>query len=361
MVERSLLQPGTRIICLREIQRSIAQSVKQLIEDKIEYFKVEQYFRPLKNEIKVAGGGIISFQGLQDHTAESIKSLEGYDVAWVEEAQTLSKRSNELLRPTIRKDGSELWYSWNPRHATDPVDVLLRGKNPPPDSIVIHARCKDNPWFPNTLKEEREHDYKIDPDNANHIWEGDYWSKSDAQVLNGKWSVEAFEPMEHWGGPYYGCDWGFAVDPTTLIRCWVADNILYIEYEAWGVGYELGPQTTRLFEKVPGARNHIIRADNARPESISLMKNQEGFNIVSVKKWPGSVEDGISHLRSYDKIIIHPRCEHTETEARLYRYKVDKQSGDVLPAIIDDNNHCIDPIRYALAPLIKHRAPWKGL
>ena len=166
--------PGTRIVCIREVQKSLKESVKRLLEDKIESLGVGPEFRLLTDSIVTPGGGVILFQGMQDHTAESIKSLEGFDVGYVEEAQTLSSRSLELLRPTIRKEGSELWFAWNRRNASDPVDKFLTGPSPPADSIVVQANWRDNPFFPKVLEGEREHDQKNNPERYGHIWEGDY-------------------------------------------------------------------------------------------------------------------------------------------------------------------------------------------
>ena len=126
--------------------KTLNQSVKKLLELKIEALGVGSMFEVQESVIKTPHGGLIIFQGMQNHTADSIKSLEGYDIAWVEEAQTLSQRSLDLLRPTIRKPGSELWFSWNPNLEGDPVDKLLRGDNPPPGSIVVQANYKDNPF-----------------------------------------------------------------------------------------------------------------------------------------------------------------------------------------------------------------------
>ena len=174
VVERCVQNPGTRVVCAREVQRSLRESVKLLIEDKIRAFGLESAFRILTDSIVAPGRGLIVFQGLQDHTAESIKSLEGFSIGYVEEAQTLTSRSLELLRPTIRAPGSELWFSWNPRHSSDPVDELLRGPNPPPDAIVVRANWRDNPFFPAELEEERAYDERTRPDRYGHIWLGEY-------------------------------------------------------------------------------------------------------------------------------------------------------------------------------------------
>lgn len=175
---------GRRIVCVREVQKSLKESVKRLIEDKIGAMGVVGQFDIRNDHIVTPGGGVILFQGMQDHTAESIKSLEGFDVAYVEEAQTLSARSLEMLRPTIRKDGSELWFSWNPRNAEDPVDKFLRGLNPPKSAAVVQANWRDNPFFPSVLAEERDHDRTANPDRYGHIWEGDYEPAAAGAIWN---------------------------------------------------------------------------------------------------------------------------------------------------------------------------------
>lgn len=174
LVEYALSKQNFRAVCVREVQKSLKESVKRLVEDKIRAMGVAEHFNILNDQIGTPGGGVILFQGMQDHTAESIKSLEGMDVAWVEEAQTLSARSLEMLRPTIRSAGSELWFSWNPRSAQDPVDQMLRGLEPPKGAIVVKANWSDNPFFPAELADEREDDYRKKPGRYLHIWEGAY-------------------------------------------------------------------------------------------------------------------------------------------------------------------------------------------
>ncbi|HDZ39699.1 MAG TPA: PBSX family phage terminase large subunit [Marinobacter sp.] len=172
-IELCVQKPGTRIVCVREVQKALKESVKLLMEDKIASLEVTG-FTILSDRIDTPGGGIILFQGMQDHTAESIKSLEGFDRAYVEEAQTLTKRSLEMLRPTIRKPKSEIWFSWNPRHASDPVDEFLRGPIPPPDAIVVRTNYDRNPFFPDVMTEERLYDEQHTRDRYGHIWLGDY-------------------------------------------------------------------------------------------------------------------------------------------------------------------------------------------
>lgn len=181
LVDESLSAPGEigeglRSVCIREVQKTLAQSAKRLIEAKLQKCGLgeAQGFKVYKSEIETPGDGLIIFQGMQDHTAESIKSLEGYHRAWVEEAQTLSAKSLELLRPTIRTPGSELWFSWNPRRKIDPVDEMFRQGEPPTNSRVVQANWSDNPWFPPELEQERLDCLRDNPDQYPHIWEGDY-------------------------------------------------------------------------------------------------------------------------------------------------------------------------------------------
>ena len=174
LVERAVTVSGLRAVCVREVQKSLKDSVKKLVEDKIEAMGVGHLFEVLATEIRTPGGGLIIFQGMQDHTAESIKSLEGFDIAWVEEAQSLSSRSLELLRPTIRKPGSEIWFTWNPKSAHDPVDQFLRQGTPPANAIIIKANYYDNPFLPPELDEERSDDERRKPERYRHIWMGEY-------------------------------------------------------------------------------------------------------------------------------------------------------------------------------------------
>lgn len=188
VIERCEMRPGTRIVCVREVQKSLKESVKLLLEDKIKTFGLESHFRVLSDSIQTPGNGVIVFQGMADHTADSIKSLEGFDVGYVEEAHTLTERSLELLRPTIRKDGSEIWFSWNPRHSSDPVDLFFRGPTPPENAIIIHSNYPDNPWFSEEMEAERTYDEKNNPARYAHIWLGEY----EPQAVGAIWNRDVF-------------------------------------------------------------------------------------------------------------------------------------------------------------------------
>ena len=346
LVIRATSQKGLRAACVREVQKSLKNSVKLLVEDKIRSLGVNHLFEVLEAEIRTPGGGVIMFQGMQNHTADSIKSLEGFDVAWVEEAQSLSQRSLDLLRPTIRKPGSELWFSWNPGKPTDPVDMLLRGDNPPRNAVVIEVNWCDNPHLPQDLRDEQEDDLKRDPDKWLHVWNGAYSLNSEARVFR-NWTVKEFTAPTN-AIHRFGADWGFAIDPTVLVRCHVEGRTLYVDHEVSEVGCEID-KTPALFDKIEGSRKFLIRADSARPETVSYMKRQ-GFRITPAIKGTGSIEDGVEFLRSFD-IVVHPRCKHVIEELTLYAYKVDPHTEEILPALDDKNNHTSDALRYALEEL----------
>ena len=344
LIESHILDPDRSSVCVREIQKSLNQSVKRLLELKIEQMQAHSYFEIQETIIKSkSGAGRIIFQGMQNHTADSIKSLEGYDCAWVEEAQSLSQTSLDLLRPTIRKPGSELWFTWNPRNSTDPVDVLLRGTNPPPDSTVVEVNYNDNPWFPDVLRQEMEFDQRRDPERFLHVWKGEYVESGSSRVFS-NWRIEDFESPPD-AIHRLGADWGFAQDPTVLIRCHIVGRTLYIDYEAYRVGCEI-MDTPELFMTIPDSERWPIVADSSRPETIRHMQKHGFPKIMPAVKGPKSVEEGVEWLKSFD-IVVHPRCVHTIDELTHYRYKIDPLTNKVLPVLEDKSNHVIDALRYA--------------
>lgn len=176
LIEDALCERGLLSVCVREVQKSLKDSTKRLIESKLAHYRLGEMdgFKVYREAIRTPGDGIIIFQGMQDHTAESIKSLEGFRRALVEEAQSLSPRSLALLRPTLRAPGSELWFAWNPRHRSDPVDAMLRGPELPTGAVVVRANWSDNKWFTAELEQERQDCLRMAPEQYDHIWEGGY-------------------------------------------------------------------------------------------------------------------------------------------------------------------------------------------
>lgn len=347
------------ILSGREYMNSLEESSMEEIKQAIRstpwldaYFDIgEKYIRTKNRRVSYV------FAGLR-HNLDSIKSKARILIAWIDEAENVSKIAWQKLTPTVREAGSEIWVTWNPEKDGSPTDERFR-KNPPPESKIVELNYTDNPWFPAVLDQERLSDRdRLDDQTYAWIWDGAYRENSEAQILSGKYRVAEFE-FDRFDGPYFGIDWGFSQDPTAGVRLGIYDQRLYVEFEAGKVGLENDDIAKFMIERLPGIEQHAVRADSARPETISHVKSTGNGTrlalprIVGVEKWKGSVEDGISHLRSYKEIIIHPRCTKFLHEARTYSYKVDRMTGDVLPEIVDKNNHYIDATRYALGPLIK--------
>lgn len=340
-----------RVLCTRQFQSSISMSVHKLLRDSINCLGLSTYFKVTRESISCVNGSEFYFKGIQNNIDE-IKSIEGIDICWVEEAQNVSKESWEVLCPTIRKENSEIWVSFNPKLESD--ETYQRFViHPSEDCISVLVNYEDNPWFPDVLRKEMEYCRKVNVSDYEYIWLGKPQVNTDAQVFKGRYEIQEFADVDLTTRFFHGADWGFAQDPTTLVRAFIKEDCLYIDQECYGVSVELD-ETPQLFENIPTSRTFPIKADCARPETISFMRRR-GFNITPAKKWHGSVEDGLAVLKSFRKIIIHPRCKHAADEFRLYSYKIDKNNGDILPIIEDKNNHIIDALRYALDGYIKGR------
>jgi phage terminase large subunit len=350
------------ILGAREYMNSLEDSSMEEIKQAIrsvpwldDYFDIgEKFIRTKNRRVWYA------FSGLR-HNLDSIKSKARVLIAWVDEAETVSETAWIKLLPTVREDGSEVWVTWNPEKDGSPTDDRFR-KHAPEGSKIVELNYTDNPWFPDVLDLERTNDQaRLDDQTYAWIWDGAYRENSEAQILAGKYRVAEFTPESGWNGPYFGIDWGFSQDPTAGVKCWVHDNRLWIEREAGKVGLENDDIADFMIRALPEIEKYAIRADSARPETISHVKsNGQGQRsslprITGVEKWKGSVEDGIAHLRSYKEIIIHPSCKKWLKEARMYSYKTDRLTGDVLADIVDANNHFMDATRYALAPLITRK------
>ena len=362
LVEEAILKPGMRAVCIREVQKSLAESAKRLIEDKIQKMGVGALFDVKKTEIGTPGGGVILFQGMQDHTAESIKSLEGIDRAWIEEAQTLSSRSWRMLRPTIRKEDSEIWASWNARLKSDPVDMFFRGVQGMADEniVSVQANWKDNPWFPKVLEDERQRDLRNDPDAYPHVWEGEYVS-----ILAGAYYAKALREAEadgridfvpadpnlrtyaFWdiGGP------GKKADAMTIVLAQFVGleiRVLdYIEGQGQVLGYYTGELRDRGWSKaycvVPhdAAQTH---ADNPTGMDFEAQLRGAGFQTEKVHSPPGIVMQRVATTR---KLFPRIRFNAAKTEALRaalgwYHEKRDEERGVGLGPDHDWSSHAAD-------------------
>ena len=346
------------ILCGREYMNSLNESSLEEIKQAIksvswlnDYYEIgEKYVRTKNKRIAYA------FTGLR-HNLDSIKGKSRILLAWVDEAENVSEAAWRKLLPTVREDDSEVWITWNPENKGSATDKRFRQVE---HEFIVEMNYNDNPFFPDVLEQERLND-QANLDDATYcwIWEGAYLEASDAQIFNGKFIVKEFERHPTWNGPYNGLDFGFSTDPTGATSSWVHDGILYIEHEACKVGLEIDDTPDYLKDNIPGIENYELIADNARPESISYLKRNGIPKIKACVKGKGSVEDGIAHLKGYKQIVIHPRCTATAKEFRLYSYKTDRLSGEILPEIIDKHNHLIDSLRYAHERTMKRGANTK--
>lgn len=275
LIEQCLVERGTRAVCIREVQRTLKESSKRLIEDKLTGLGLTQSdgFRVFNEVIETPGDGVITFSGMQDHTAESIKSLEGFRIAWCEEAQTLSARSLSLLRPTIRAENSELWFSWNPRRKTDAVDAMLRGEEIPTGAVVVRANWSDNPYFPSVLEQERQDCLRLQPDQYDHVWGGGY-----ATVL-----VGAYFARELASARADGRIGRVAADPLLPIRIFVdiggtgARSDAFAMWGAQFVGREI--RVLDYYEAVGqsfGVHVEWLRSKNHTPQRAQIILPHDG-------------------------------------------------------------------------------------
>lgn len=372
-----------RVLCVRELQNSIKESIHQLLSEQIERLGLAAYFDVQEKVILgrrwydvmddngqwVKRRSEFIFAGVKSDPGK-IKSLEGADICLVEEAEKVSKTSWEALGPTIRRPGAEIWVVFNPRDETD--ETYKQFVLHPPRGHEFRSafvNWDDNPWFPQTLQIdrtralERIEDAVDDDDRAqlqadyDHVWGGLTHSRSDVAIFRKRVMIHEFDEPPEKTRILFGADWGFAVDPIALIRFWVTDvegiQELWISHEAFGTGVELD-EIAQLFDSLPGSRKWPIKGDCSRPETISYVARQ-GFNLSAAEKWPGSVEDGISHIKGFRRIHMHTRCKRIQEEARLYSYKVDKITSEVLPIIVDKWNHGWDAVRYGLDGFIQRR------
>ncbi len=337
-------QRPERVLCAREVQKSIKDSVKRLLDDEIERLGLRAFFESTETEIRGKNGSLFIFAGLRGNAA-GIKSLEGVTKAWVEEAATISQGSLDTLVPTIRAKNSEIWFTWNPDLATDPIDMMFRGPDgAPPSTILLEINHEHNRWFPDVLEAEMEYTRSRDTDKYLHVWRGQYRQNSEARVFK-NWKVEDFETDP--GAEFrLGADFGFSIDPSCAVRCYINGRQLFVDHEAYGLNVEI-TNLPDLFMTIPDGEKWWMTADSSRPETISHLRNHGFPRIRSAVKGARSVEEGVEFLKTYD-IIVHPRCRHLIDELTLYSYKTDSLTGEVTPILADKDNHMIDALRYAV-------------
>tara|TARA_Y100000310_G_scaffold265440_1_gene276478 strand:+ start:267 stop:1466 length:1200 start_codon:yes stop_codon:yes gene_type:complete len=341
-IARILLLQGMResmfIPCVREIQASIKYSVKKLLDDTIEMFGWQWFYESKLTEIIGKNGTKFVFFGMQEFNADNVKSLEGADSCWVAEAQSMSRRSINILRPTIRKDGSVIWWDFNPRYSTDPVyvDYIL---NDDPNAEVLNLSWRDNPWFTNALRLEMESDIARDPGEAAHTWEGEIADLQHAIIKN--WDIvrEVPEGVQLLG---YGLDFGYANDPAVLMKIWMQHEHLYLQQLVYGTGLT-NQDLAERFRELGLTREDVIRADSAEPKSIAEIQ-REGFTCIAGEKGPDYKRAAAKWFKSR-QIHILQGSEDAIREFPNWKWDRDR-FGNMLPRPADGNDHTIDASIY---------------
>jgi phage terminase large subunit len=372
-----------RILCAREFQKSIRESVHYLLKSQIFRLGLEAEY--IINDTEIVNrwtGSQFIFVGLH-HNMSAKKSMEAIDICWIEEAETISQDSWDVLDPTIRSPGSEIWISFNPREELDPIFQMFALKEKRlPGAMVLQVGWKDNPWLPEVLRRQAEYMREHDPERYEHIWGGKTWFKNDAQVLYGKWCSKDFDVQltgrANYSGPFLGVDFGFSQDPSCGVKSYVellnsqdvgrtvevegADvqgplrRNLYIAEEAFAMPGTPGAEITHLhgvLDTISEFRKYTSLADSARPETISHLVNVDGMILMrGCVKWPGCVEDGIAYLRGFERIYVHPSCTNVLEECRLWSYKRDPLTKKPLRLLKPGYDHGWDAIRYSHEDLV---------
>lgn len=343
--------PGSLTLCCREVQNSINDSVYSLLVNIIEENDLSEFFTwSEKSGIKHINGSRIIFKGLKKESVESIKSIEKAKYCWVEEAHTISQKSLDILIPTIiRNDGFKIFFTLNARFETDPVYVeYIKNKNK--DCAVLKINYNENPFCTKRFIEIAKNLQEVDYDKYLHVYCGELLKHSDALVFKDKFVVRDFKTPNN-VMLYYGGDFGYSPDPATAIRCFIKGRYLFIDKELYEHKVEI-ENMPDFYNLMPGIKRNITTVDSSRPEIISHMR-RKGFKFKKAKKGQDSIFFGISFLRSFKKIIIHPECVNTIQEFSSYSFKIDKFTEKPIPGKLEDkNNHIIDALRYALELLM---------
>jgi len=350
------MQSQTLILCARESQNSLTDSVHALLSDIIKSHNLEHIFTIERDKIfnKLNGSKFI-FKGMRQD-AGHLRSMTGVDIVWIEEAQYIGRAGFTSLDDTIRKDGSQIIMVLNPRYSDDPIyaDFVSIPRN---DTLKININIMDNKFATDVSRAKARRMMENNYDEYLHVYCGELKEASDALIFKGKYEVREFPEPPRGTIFYHGADWGFSQDPNAIIRAFKDGENLCVDYSVFGYQTEI-EELPKLFNQIPGIKYHEVRADNARPETISFMQSK-GFNVVPCDKGKGSVEDGIERLRGFNKIVIHPRCVDLIDEFRNYSYKIDQHRIDpktgrekITTVIRDDYNHGIDALRYATEGLV---------
>jgi len=294
----------------------------------------------------------VSAVGANDEGSEArIRGMTAQ--AWVADEVTLYPRSFYLQAyGRCSAGGRQKWLTCNPDSPShwfkrEVIDEIESGNL---DGSVWWFTLNDNPSLDDEYKRNISRQYTGTWYDRMILGK---WVSSGNSVFD-RWHVEKFDPPED-AFFYFGMDWGFSEDPSVLVRCYIHDDVLYIDQERYASGVDIN-NIPDMIGDVPEVTRYPIFADNSRPETISYMRSHGFGKMKAAKKWKGCVEDGIARIRAFNDIVIHERCKHTISEFQSYSYITDKKTGLVSDKLEDANNHCIDALRYALDKVIQSRS-----
>ena len=345
------------ILCCREIQKSVSDSIYSMLVSYIEDKGLGKDFKILNTSItNVRTGAEFIFAGLKSNIT-SIKSINKLRVVLVDEAENVTQNSWDILLPTPRYGAVRIYVVFNPRFEDDPTYQEFVAKSDD-RKLVIDIQYTDNPWFPPSLERQRQRDAKGDAGRYAWIWKGKFLQITDASIYGKKIVSRAFKVDESYGEPLIGVDWGFSNDPNAVMENYIKGNTLYIRNAADKVGLELDDTAEWLVKHVPVIKKYTSRADSARPETISKVRKDKDNPVPLIKackKWPGSVIEGIAYIQSFDEIVIHPDADACRAELTAYSFKKDK-FDEITSVPQDEDDHYSDALRYALEPLIQNKS-----
>lgn len=349
------------IVCCREyfgdLELSVFKNFKEIIDEVDEY---KPFFKILSTHIvNIKSKSEIHFKGLRDINSNSIKSVQGIDYIWIEEGAYITNYTWTDLDPTIRKSGSEIWITMNPKHETDFMynEFICNGKEKYGDRLILQKLS----WRNNKYLSEESY-FKIKQMQANdfdkyvHVYEGECLRNSDESVFKKEFFIiEDFEEPQgiH---PYFGLDFGWT-DASAGIRCYIKNQNLYIthEFKKSHVSVDiLGEEISKVLKDYEKNGKYTITCDSSSPDLIDLL-NRMGYPAKAAFKGKGSIEAGITYIKTFNKCYVNPRCTEFIKEVYNLKYEKDKYSGQIKDKIIDKNNHLVDCWRYALEDCFKNR------
>lgn len=333
----------TRVACFREFQNSIAESSHQLLKDLIDLYDMRDFKVTDNAIVNTVNGSDFLFKGLHNNE-QSIKSIEAIDIAWIEEAQTVSKESIEVLTPTVRNTGSQIIYTYNRLMEDDPVHtrLVIEGR---PNTLVINCNYDiaiKYGMMSDAILAEIEDDKKNRPSLYRHKWLGEP-NSLDQKVFK-EWAIIESVPHEA-RLERIGLDFGYSQDPTAIVAVYYHNGGYLLDE----ITYSKGLSNKQIADILLNQPRALVVADSAEPKSIDELRSH-GINVIPAQKGPGSIMQGIQSVQA-QRISVTKHSLNVIKEYRNYMFIKDKKTGRILNEPDELWNHAMDAIRYAISTL----------